>query len=55
MKLKLTFEESIQTNDTEFVMNGMHFIIDKGEHHYFNNKQIDFIPDQTGFKQFEVI
>ncbi|USK69942.1 iron-sulfur cluster biosynthesis family protein [Peribacillus asahii] len=55
MKLKLTFEESIRTNDTEFVMNGMHFIIDKGEHHYFNNKQIDFIPDQTGFKQFEVI
>ncbi|WP_078409008.1 iron-sulfur cluster biosynthesis family protein [Priestia abyssalis] len=55
MKLKLTFEESIQPNDTEISIDGMHFIIDKGECHYFSNKKLDFIPDQTGFKQFEVI
>ena len=34
MKLKLTFEESIQSNDTELIMDGLHFIIDKGEYHY---------------------
>jgi Fe-S cluster assembly iron-binding protein IscA len=55
MKVKLTFEESIQPNDTELAIDGMHFIIEKGEYHYFNNRKIDFIPDQTGFKQFEVI
>jgi Fe-S cluster assembly iron-binding protein IscA len=55
MKLKLTLEESIQPNDTEVMMGDMHFIIDKGECHYFRNKKLDFISDQTGFKQFEII
>jgi Fe-S cluster assembly iron-binding protein IscA len=55
MKLKVTFEEKIQPNDTELMMEGMQFIIDQGECHYFNNKKIDYIPDQTGFKQFEAI
>jgi Fe-S cluster assembly iron-binding protein IscA len=55
MKLKLTFEESIQSNDTEIIIEGMHFIIDNGECHYFRNKKLDFVPDQTGFKQFEII
>ncbi len=55
MKLKLTFEESTQSNDTEIIMDGMQFIIDKGQCHYFSNKRLDFIPDRTGFNQFEVI
>lgn len=55
MKLKLTFEESIQSNDTEIIIEEMHFIIDNGECHYFRNKKLDFVPDQTGFKQFEII
>lgn len=55
MKVKLTLEEVIQPNDTEINMDEMHFIIDKGECHYFTNKTLDYIPDQTGFKQFEVI
>jgi Fe-S cluster assembly iron-binding protein IscA len=55
MKVKLTLEEVIQPNDTEITINAMHFIIDKGEFHYFTNKTLDFIPDQTGFKQFEII
>jgi Fe-S cluster assembly iron-binding protein IscA len=55
MKVKLTVEESVQENDSEIVNEGLHFIIDKGECHYFRNKKLDFIPDQTGFKQFEVI
>jgi Fe-S cluster assembly iron-binding protein IscA len=55
MKVKLTLEESIQLNDQEIIMNELHFIIDNGELHYFNHKTLDFIPDTTGFKQFEII
>ncbi|MEH7076511.1 iron-sulfur cluster biosynthesis [Neobacillus drentensis] len=55
MKVKLTLEESIQTNDTEVIKDELHFIIDNGECHYFNHKTLDFIPDTTGFKQFEII
>ncbi len=55
MKVKVTLEEFIQPNDTETIMDDMHFIIDKGENHYFNHKTLDFIPDPTGFKQFEII
>jgi Fe-S cluster assembly iron-binding protein IscA len=54
MKLKLRLEESIQPNDAEIIVDDMHFIIDKGECHYFRMKILDFIPDQTGFKQFEI-
>jgi Fe-S cluster assembly iron-binding protein IscA len=34
MKLKLTFEETSQPNDSEVIIGGLHFIIDKGEYHY---------------------
>jgi hypothetical protein len=34
MKLKLTFEETSQSNDSEVIIDGLHFIIDKGEYHY---------------------
>jgi Fe-S cluster assembly iron-binding protein IscA len=55
MKLKLTLEETIQPNDTEEFIDGLHFIIDKDHVHYFNNKKIDFITDKFGFKEFEAI
>ena len=55
MKLKLTLEEMIRPNDTEELIDGLHFIIDKDHVHYFNNKKIDFIPDKFGFKEFEAI
>ena len=55
MKVKLIIEDSIQENDSEIVKDDLHFIVDNGECHYFRNKKLDFIPDQTGFKQFEVI
>ncbi len=52
VKLKLTLEESIQQNDDEIIIDGLHFIIDKTQLHYFSNNQIDFVPDQTGFMEF---
>jgi Fe-S cluster assembly iron-binding protein IscA len=55
MKLKLTLEDTIQPNDTEEIVDGLHFIIDQGHVHYFNNKKIDFILDKHGFKEFEEI
>lgn len=55
MKVKLTLEEMIQEHDSEIVKDDLHFIINNGECHYFRDKKLDFIPDQTGFKQFEVI
>ncbi|MEH7307245.1 iron-sulfur cluster biosynthesis family protein [Neobacillus drentensis] len=55
MKVRLRFEDSIQPNDYQIKMNNLHFIIDNGECHYFNDKTLDFIPDITGFKQFEII
>ncbi|MEH7250898.1 iron-sulfur cluster biosynthesis [Neobacillus niacini] len=55
MKVKVTLEESMRNNDSEIVKDGLHFIIDNGECHYFRDKKLDFIPDQTGFKQFEVL
>lgn len=54
MKVKLGFEETVQTNDTEINVDGLHFIIDQGQLHYFRDKKLDFIPDQTGFKEFDV-
>ncbi|MEH7549004.1 MULTISPECIES: iron-sulfur cluster biosynthesis [Bacillaceae] len=55
MKVKVTLEEAIQASDTEVIKEGLHFIIDAGECHYFNHKTLDYIPDHTGFKQFEII
>ncbi|MDR7078488.1 Fe-S cluster assembly iron-binding protein IscA [Neobacillus niacini] len=55
MKVKLTLEAAIESNDRKIEKEGLTFIIDNGECHYFNNKKLDFIPDQTGFKQFEVL
>ncbi|MED1470371.1 iron-sulfur cluster biosynthesis [Bacillus salipaludis] len=55
MKVKLLLEDSIRPNDTEVMLDGLHFIIDQGECHYFNHKTLDFLPDITGFKQFEIL
>ncbi|OIK10729.1 iron-sulfur cluster biosynthesis [Bacillus sp. MUM 116] len=55
LKVKLTLEDLIQPNDTEVILDGLHFIIDQGECHYFNHKTLDFLPDTTGYKQFEVL
>ncbi|SDN23657.1 iron-sulfur cluster biosynthesis [Bacillus sp. OK048] len=55
MKVKLTLEAVIQSNDRTIVKDDLTFIIDNGECHYFRDKKLDFIPDQTGFKQFEVL
>ncbi len=52
VKLKLTLEDSIDPNDEEIIIDGLHFIINKTQLHYFNNNQIDFVPDQTGFMEF---
>ncbi|WP_458413564.1 iron-sulfur cluster biosynthesis family protein [Schinkia sp. CFF1] len=54
VKLKLTLEDSIQSNDDEFIVDGMYFIIDQTQLHYFNNNKIDYVPDQTGFMEFVV-
>ncbi|MBU8918049.1 iron-sulfur cluster biosynthesis family protein [Bacillus sp. FJAT-29953] len=55
MKAKLTIEDSIQANDELIKLDELQFIIDQSECHYFRNKTLDFIPDTTGFKQFEII
>lgn len=55
MKVKVTVEEKMEVNDSEIIKDDLLFIIDKGECHYFRDKKLDYIPDQTGFKQFEVI
>ena len=55
MKVKLTLDAAIQSNDSKIVKDDLTFIIDNGECHYFRDKKLDFIPDQTGFKQFEVL
>lgn len=55
IKLKLALEETIQPNDTEEFIDGLHFIMDKDHIHYFNHKKIDFIRDKFGFKEFEAI
>lgn len=52
VKLKLTLEESIEINDEEIIIDGLHFIIDKTQLHYFRNNKIDYVPDQTGFMEF---
>ncbi|MCH6267331.1 iron-sulfur cluster biosynthesis family protein [Neobacillus citreus] len=55
MKAKLTFEDAFQANDEIITLDELQFIIDKAECHYFRGKKLDFIPDTTGFKQFEII
>lgn len=55
MKVKVTIEESVRNNDSEVVKDGLHFIIDNGEAHYFRNKKLDYLADHTGFKQFDML
>ncbi|MCM3087909.1 iron-sulfur cluster biosynthesis [Bhargavaea ginsengi] len=55
LSLKLTLDESRQQGDKEFPMDGFRFLLNEGELHYFNGKTLDYIPDQTGFRQFELI
>jgi uncharacterized protein YutD len=52
--MKVSLEETVQPNDTEKMIDGLHFIIDNNHCHYFHNKKLDFIPDRTGFKEFDV-
>ena len=37
MKVKVTLEEDIQSNDTEWIIDGLHFIINNDQLHYFTN------------------
>jgi Fe-S cluster assembly iron-binding protein IscA len=55
LKLKLTLEDASGEDDVHVTMDGIDFIIDKNHVHYIRNKKIDFIPDATGFKQFEAV
>jgi uncharacterized protein YneR len=48
-------EEAIQPNDTEEIVDGLHFVIDKEHVHYFNNKKITYTPDKFGFNEFNAI
>ncbi|MFC7364267.1 MULTISPECIES: iron-sulfur cluster biosynthesis family protein [Bhargavaea] len=54
LSLKLTLVESPQPGDREFVVAGFRFLLDERELHYFKGKTLDYIPDRTGFRQFEV-
>jgi len=54
MKLKLTVEDEILPNDIEEMVDGLHFIIDKGHEHYFFNKKIVYGEDKFGFKEFDL-
>jgi Fe-S cluster assembly iron-binding protein IscA len=53
MKMKLTVEENTLPNDIEKIVDGLHFILDKEQEHYFFNKKIDYVPDKFGFMEFE--
>ncbi|SEI95405.1 Fe-S cluster assembly iron-binding protein IscA [Bhargavaea ginsengi] len=55
LSLKLTLDESRQQGDKEFPMDGFRFLLSEGELHYFNGKTLDYVPDQTGFRQFEML
>ena len=55
MKVKVTVENVAAKNDDVLTILGLDFIIDRGECHYFRHKTLDFAPDHTGFKQFEVL
>ncbi|WHY85860.1 iron-sulfur cluster biosynthesis [Neobacillus novalis] len=55
MKVKVTVENAAAKNDDCLTILKLDFIIDKGECHYFRHKTLDFVPDHTGFKQFEVL
>lgn len=55
LKLKLTLEDAAGDDDVHVAMEGIHFIIDKNHVHYVQNKKIDYVPDVTGFKQFEAV
>jgi len=55
MKLKLTTEEVKNDNDIIVELEGYTFVMNKDQVHYFQNKKLDYIPDQHGFKQFEMV
>lgn len=55
LSLKLTIDESPQPGDSEFSLDGFRFLLDGKEIHYFKGKTLDYIPDPTGFRQFEMI
>lgn len=55
LKLKLTLEDTAADSDVHVEMEGIDFIIDPNHVHYIRDKKIDYIPDATGFKQFEAV
>jgi Fe-S cluster assembly iron-binding protein IscA len=55
LSLKLTLVESPQPGDREISMDGFRFLLNGGERHYFKGKTLAYIPDQTGFRQFEMV
>jgi len=55
LKLKLTLEDNAGENDVHVAMDDIDFVIDPHHVHYIRGKTIDYIPDVTGFKQFEAV
>ncbi|KZE39000.1 iron-sulfur cluster biosynthesis [Bhargavaea cecembensis] len=55
LSLKLTLDESPQPGDREIPIDGFSFLLNEGELHYLRGKTLDYIPDQTGFRQFEMV
>jgi Fe-S cluster assembly iron-binding protein IscA len=54
LSVKVTLEETVQADDIKFILEGLQFIIHKSHIHYFNNKKLNYVPDHTGFHQFEI-
>jgi Fe-S cluster assembly iron-binding protein IscA len=55
LSLKLSLDESPQPGDREFSLDGFRFLLNEMELHYYRGKTLDYVPDPTGFRQFEMI
>ena len=55
LSLRLSLEESVRPGDKEIPLDGYRFLLNEGELHYFKGKTLDFVPDRTGFRQFEIL
>lgn len=53
-KVRVSLDDTVQPNDMEIEVEGLQFRIDPEQIHYFQKKELDFRPDNTGFKEFDI-
>ena len=54
-RLQLALVESVNPNDSVTEIDGIKFVVDKGQAAYFENTKLDFVKSMFGFGEFRLV